>query len=281
MTLALGALLLVGCPAKKEAIPGKPAERPLVIASIPPLAHLLDQLRWDQLDVAVLLPEGKSPLLTDARAGLPAAASRAKIFFGLGLPFEAPLVQQLKAVAGDLEEVETSDSVGRMPGQGGAAKDPHVWLDPTLARVLAKNMAEALIDLDGDKEKEVEANLAGLLADLATLDLEVKGILEPVKGATLHVAHPAYGYFCKRYGLKQVSTGSGSEALQRLVKEAAAAGARGIYVQSFALSRALRSAAAGLKLRVITLDPLARDYSSGMRDLATILRESATPPPRQ
>ncbi len=277
LPLILTALCSVGCP--KKQIPEGEAPKLMVVASIPPLAHLLDQLRWDELEVEVLLNKGASPAVASPDAALPPRAAHARLLFRLKLPFEKPLVSRLKDAASELDLVDAADGIELQRRGGGALPDPHVWLDPTLAKTIARNMAEALIDLNRRKKMVVEANLATLLAELDELDRELAAMLSPIKGSTIHMLHPALGYFCKRYGLRQKSMGvwdraPDKAALGAYLAQAAEGGAVALFAQSFTASKGVTAAISRAGLRVVALDALARDYMAGMRDIATALREN-------
>ncbi len=271
-------LLLTGCPNKKKISSGK-SEPVVILVSIPPLAHLLDQLRWDEVEVEVLLKKAKSPAVANPKAVLPLHAARARLFFGLDLPFEEVLMDRLEDEADQLEVVDIKDGIPLLRQGGGALPDPHIWLDPTLAQDLARNMAAALISLDSGKKEAVEANLATLLEDLRLLDVELKAQLEPIKGASIYVLHGAFEYFCRRYGLKQISMNVWGKApkpkaLASFVNRAAKAGADALFAQRFNYSDALSKAVKEPNLPVVTLDALPRDYLSGLRNIATTLQEN-------
>lgn len=83
--------------------------------------------------------------------------------------------------------------------------DPHVWLDPVLSIELARNIKDSLIELMPQHTSEFEANFNKLEGDLKEIDQEFKSTIESSKTKSLLVAHGAYGYWEKRYGIEQIS----------------------------------------------------------------------------
>jgi zinc transport system substrate-binding protein len=83
--------------------------------------------------------------------------------------------------------------------------DPHVWLDPILAIDLAKNIQTTLSTIMPEHKAEFENNFNKLKNELEKLDQEFKMTIDHSKTKYILVAHAAYGYWEKRYGIKQIA----------------------------------------------------------------------------
>ena len=75
--------------------------------------------------------------------------------------------------------------------------DPHIWLDPSNAKVILKEMAEHLIEKDQKNASVYKSNLKKALKDLDKLTKNVKSDLN--KDFKSIVFHDAYQYFEKRF----------------------------------------------------------------------------------
>ena len=75
--------------------------------------------------------------------------------------------------------------------------DPHIWLDPSNAKVILKEMAEHLIEKDKKNASVYKSNLKKALKDLDKLTKDVKSDLN--KDFKSIVFHDAYQYFEKRF----------------------------------------------------------------------------------
>ena len=75
--------------------------------------------------------------------------------------------------------------------------DPHIWLDPSNAKVILKEMAEHLIEKDKKNASVYKSNLKKALKDLDKLTKNVKSDLN--KDFKSIVFHDAYQYFEKRF----------------------------------------------------------------------------------
>ena len=83
--------------------------------------------------------------------------------------------------------------------------DPHVWLDPILSITLAENIKNALVDLNPEGKETFEANFQQLKTQLEDLDQSFTDIVSKSDKKEILVSHAAYGYWEKRYGIKQIS----------------------------------------------------------------------------
>ena len=75
--------------------------------------------------------------------------------------------------------------------------DPHIWLDPSNAKIILKEMAEHLIEKDQKNASVYKSNLKKALKDLDKLTKTVKSDLN--KDFKSIVFHDAYQYFEKRF----------------------------------------------------------------------------------
>ncbi|BFM50937.1 zinc ABC transporter substrate-binding protein [Marinomonas sp. THO17] len=82
--------------------------------------------------------------------------------------------------------------------------DPHVWLSPENAKVLAAAVAQRLSDIDSQNASYYKANLAKFEQGVAAVDAQVKASLAKVHDVPYIVFHDGYSYFEQQYGLNHV-----------------------------------------------------------------------------
>ncbi len=163
--------------------------------------------------------------------------------------------------------------------------DPHIWLDPKRAVTIAETMCQAMVRADPPRAERYRENLAALQADLRALDERIAQTLAPLRGRTLYVFHPAYGYFAESYGLRQVAVERhGKEPAARevteLIEQARAENAKVIFVQPQFSQRSAKVIAGEIGGAVVPMDPLARDYLGNLQRMAeTVARRLGEVPP--
>jgi zinc transport system substrate-binding protein len=105
--------------------------------------------------------------------------------------------------------------------------DPHLWLDPIYAEQMATAIKDELAKQMPDQADYFEAQYNKLNKKLETIDKKLADTIQNSKTNEIIVSHGAYGYWEKRYGLKQISvtglTGSSEPSqkdLENIVKTA-------------------------------------------------------------
>lgn len=285
-----------------------PPEPISVFVSIEPQADFVMRIGGDRVRVEVLVGPGQSPATYSVNARQMAALSNAAVLFTIGVPFEKVLLPKLRSAVPGLRIVDTGKGIQRRqmeahehddeaehqaehehhqehPGNEHSGEkhvhsgdDPHIWLDPMLVLIQARTIAGTLAELDPDGGEIFQANLAAFEQELKRLHAELTETLAPVRGKTLMVFHPAFGYFCDAYGLKQMAIeiqGKSPKArdLADLVRRAQAENVRVIFVQKQFSRKSADALAASIRGAVVAIDPLARDYIGNLTRMAEEVRK--------
>ncbi|MBL0443375.1 zinc ABC transporter substrate-binding protein ZnuA [Aeromonas veronii] len=79
--------------------------------------------------------------------------------------------------------------------------DPHIWLGPTQAKVIARAIASELGKLDPANQARYDANLAAFDTKVDAKDKVIAGQMKAVNEKGYFVFHEAYGYWERHYGM--------------------------------------------------------------------------------
>lgn len=82
--------------------------------------------------------------------------------------------------------------------------DPHIWLNPQLAKQEVQKISDSIIAKDQRNKDIYIQNTKQLLAQLDELDKTYKNSLTQCKENYFVTSHAAFGYMASRYGLKQI-----------------------------------------------------------------------------
>jgi len=145
-----------------------------------------------------------------------------------------------------------------------AKKDPHIWLDPVLAKKQAQNIADGLIKLDPQNANYYQQNANDYKAKLDMLDNEIKTDLSACDKKDFLAFHDAFSYFSKEYGLHQHTIVGGLDpeteptapALQQITKDAQSLGLNVIFTEEAANPRVSQVIADEIHGKVLILSPL-------------------------
>lgn len=195
--LAMLTLLVSGCS-------HQPAghTKPIVAASIFPLANLVQQVTGPAIDVVSLVPPGISPHGFEINPRAAAAMHHARLIVRVGVNLDPwarpanPRPDQRVVTMADLLGVPTGANTG------GSFPNPHLWLDPVLAREFIVKLTPVLAAAFPEDRAAIEANSAKLVTQLDQLDEEYRRELAPYKGDPIVTFHNAFNRLADRYGLK-------------------------------------------------------------------------------
>lgn len=306
--LVLTALALAGC-REKEA----PASVLRVVATVPPVAGFVERIGGDRVDVTVMVPPGASPHAFEPRPSQMEAVSRAELYVkvGSGIEFELAWMPRLVSLNEAMTVVDASRGVDIIEYDGGQAHeedgheghddeegheemvhedhdghdhdheggaDPHIWLAPDNAAVMARNIYEALASADPEGRDYYRANLEGFTEELRALDGALSEVLSGLRGRKIMVYHPAWTYLTNEYGIVQVPIErEGKEAtpsgIASLIAQARADDVRVIFASPEFSTRSAEVVAREIGGRVVLVSPLEKDYVENMKKVAAAFAE--------
>jgi len=243
------------------------AEKINVIASIVPLADFAKQIGGEQVEVTLLLPPGASPHIYEPTPKTLRDVSRAKIFIkvGAGLEFWA---EKIINASGNKNLVVVIASSGipllqRTLSHHQSGVDPHIWLDPAIARTIVTKIETALIEVDPHHAKLYEARASAYKTTLSQLDREIAEKIKAFKTKEYVTFHPAWNYFSKRYGLSvagviEESPGKepGPKHLAQIVKEINRIGRKVVFVEPQFNPKIAEAVARECNAEIVFLDPI-------------------------
>ena len=100
-------------------------------------------------------------------------------------------------------------------------EDPHIWLSPANAKIMAANICESLCNQYPMHSETFQSNLKVLFSDLDTLEAYGQAQLSTLRHHDLITFHDGFGYFAEAFGLhilEAVEEESGSEASAQELK---------------------------------------------------------------
>lgn len=263
-----------------------------VFVSILPQKYFVEQIGRDKVDVEVMVQPGSSPHTYEPKPRQMAALSNSRLYFAIGVTFEKVWLKRILSANPSLKIVKTDEGIEKIPmishshdEEEGRARhshgepDPHIWLSPPLVLTQARNVLAALQEADPGNYDFFESNYKAFASKIMDLDSELRDIFRGKAGMAFLVFHPAWGYFAKAYGLKQVPIETeGKEPkpaqLQGLLRKAKEKGIRVVFLQPQVPSRSAEKAAKELGGQIITVDPLALDWAQNLKEVASKFREA-------
>jgi len=277
---AFALALLVSCTAEEAAPPasgGAPAAGgvPTIAVTIEANRYLAARIGGERMRVIYPVPADADPLLWEPDRAAVASLQGADLVLlnGAGLERWRDRVSLAPSKTVTLAEEYRSEwltfagTVEHQHGPEGAhthtGADPHVWMDPLLAKRHAARIAAELAARFPAHAAELRARAAEVAADLDDLDRRLRDARAP-GSAPLLANHPAYDYLARRYGWTIRSYDLDPETLPAagLALPGAPADAKWILWES-APAPEVESAARALGYRSVVIAPCEHTPESG------------------
>lgn len=262
-----------------------------VLVSVSPHKFFVEKIAGDTVKVRLLVPAGTSSHTFEPSPKQMLEAAKADAWFFIGEFFENRAMQAFKSYNQNMRFIDlrkdlsliTVDANGKHQGcschghKAGQA-DLHIWLSPRLAKIQAKTIANALIELYPENQKLYLSNLNLFLSELEELDQEITKILAPLKQRIIMVSHPAYAYFVRDYDLSQLpiefeGKDPSPKQLTNVMNEAKNANIKTIFIQLQYNNKGAYLIAKSIGARVVILDPYSENYIETMRAIARSFAE--------
>ncbi len=247
-----------------------------IVVSIIPQKVFVKKIGGDKVDVTVMVKNGASPHTYTPKPSQMKKLSKAKLYLSIGVEFEKVWLGKFINQNKSMLIVDTSMDINKttLHHHNEEELDPHVWVDPINVKVIAQNIYEALVKVDKTNEKYYKENLDSFIKEIDEVDQNIKNILKDTpKGATFMVFHPAWGYFAKRYGLKQLAVevegkSPKMKALVKIIQKAKKERVQAIFTQPEFSDRASQTISQQLHIKVIKASTLAENWGENLESLA-------------
>jgi len=266
----------------------------LISVSIVPEKYFVEQIAGDDFEVNIIIPPGASHSDYDPSPSNMAAMGRSVAYFRMGsIGFEQSLIDKIAELNPnmkiyDLSEgvhlVESPEVLGDVQCQENyhhhhhGSYDQHIWMSARKAKIIAKNICNAVSGLKPDRASFYHDNLTAFLQKMDTLDAVTQRKLADLSVHAFVIFHPALTYYAEDYGLEQIPLEvDGKEPsvawMQRVVTEIENKNVRLIFTQGeYSQAAAVAvSETTGVELQAI--NPLSEAWETEFERITDIISE--------
>lgn len=265
--------------------------KPSIMVSIPPQKALVEALVKDEVEIAVLLQPGQSPANYTLSPKQLGHFANVNLYFAVGAPMEDFILPRIESNYPNIQIVDTSAGIRKRilddhshddhhSDHGHShVYDPHVWLSPGLIKIQLRHYSRKLKELLPDLSDTIDQRAKAFLEEVDLVDEELSGKLKELRGKTIFVYHPAFGYFLDRYGLRQETVELGGKQpspkqLRKLIEKAKEQQVKVIFVQPQFQRRSAQALANAIGARVAEIDSLAGNYLENLRHMGEAIASS-------
>jgi zinc transport system substrate-binding protein len=258
-----------------------------ILVSVAPYTEITKEIAGNSFEVILIVPPGLSSHSFEPTPKQIFQASKASIWFCIGESFEPKMLKAFESQDPGISVVDlrtgiplikdSHDESGELHEHSGY--DPHIWMSPKLMQEQAKTIAHSIVKLYPEYKKEITQNLDIVLEKLDSLDRYIRKTLSTKKSLNIFVSHPAYGYFCKEYGLHEYSIEQegkdpSPKQLTELIKKAKKDNIHTIFSQNQYSIKGAEQVAKAIGANLVCLNPYSEQYFDAMRTIADAFAKS-------
>ncbi len=174
------------------------------ISSFYPLYEFAQQVGQDKVDVQLLVPEGVEPHDWEPTIQDVQQMQKSNLIIINGFGFEN-WVESLEEMNYQGIVVDTSKRINTNDHDKNSIlqnKDPHIWLNPILAKAQVQSIADAFSKSDPKNQKFYQKNAQSYMIELDRLDSKIRNDLSACSQDFI-AFHDAFSYFAYEYDLHQ------------------------------------------------------------------------------
>ncbi|MFA7654359.1 MAG: metal ABC transporter substrate-binding protein [Candidatus Magasanikbacteria bacterium] len=274
--LFIGILFLSGCNFSHKNVDN--TDKIKIAATIFPLYDIVKTVGGEKIDSILILPPGSSPHTYEVSPGQINDARGSRLLFTVGGEVDN-WAKDIANVIDGVKIVELNQFLKLKPfnpfnsnhisldapesGGGSVDMDPHAWLDPNNAQIMAEQISTDLGEVDPINKDYYETNAQNFVVSLKSKDQEWQNKLQNLAKKDLIVFHDAWGYFADHFDLHiagafepfpgKSPTPQYLINLQNLIKKD---NITALFVEPQLSKEAISTFASDLKVKVNILDPL-------------------------
>lgn len=257
LTAVVGAwaLLLAAVSSSSPALAQKPLN---VVATTSMIADAVRQVGGERVQVTALMGPGVDPHTYRQTRSDIVAMTKADVVFWHGLYLEAQLEDFFKDLSKRKIVIALAEALPKdqlLDNSAYAGRyDPHVWMDPSMWKVVVAAARDSLVKLDPKSAEMFNANMQRHLAEIDTLIAYAAKSLAtvPQSSRVLITAHDAFNYFGRAHnyevlGIQGISTESeaGLKQIEDLVNVIVTRKIGAIFIESSVSDRNVKALVEG------------------------------------
>lgn len=288
LSLAVVVLLGAGCVqnTSQSNLNADTEQRVRVAATLYPVYDLVRTVGGDDIEVNLIVPAGVSEHYFDPTPSTIKSLQGVETIFAIGQGLDGwvesmaknvtdaaviTLDQNVPLKSGEVHEHEEGEHEEEEEGEENV--DPHYWLDPTNAIIMAQTIARELSAIDPDNAQEYDERANVFIGQLQEKDPEWSARIAALPKKHMVTFHDAFHYFADHFELEVVATFEpfpGKEPtpqyLKNLEKEINEHNVRVLFLEPQLSERSLQTFARDHGITLGTLDPL-----GGLEDRLTYI----------
>lgn len=254
----------------------------VITVSIEPFRFFTSVIAGDSYTINVIVPPGASPATYEPPPAVIKGISNSGLMIINGyLGFEMAWIDRLLGLNEKIEVLRLADSQDLIASESHrhndiihySGVDPHFWMSPMRARIIARDIKDFLVKYDPDREEVYVTNYMRLDSMIMETDAYIRSILNESGAESFMIFHPSLTYFARDYGLEQITVETeGKEPspseLKNLIDRGREENMKTIFVQREFDTKNARLIGEEIGAETVVIDPLSNDWIRSVKEIA-------------
>jgi zinc transport system substrate-binding protein len=263
-------------------------DRPVITVSIAPYKYFVEKIAGDDFKINVMVPAGADPHIYEPVPNQISGLRKSEAYISNGfLDFETTWLDRFCEVNKTMKLLSLSNNIDPLEPhhshevEDTETADPHYWVSPDCAKIMAKTLKEFLITLKPERREFYETNNAKFDSIIDNIDNEAQQLFADCIKRAFMIYHPNLGYLARYYNLEEISVEyEGKEPppsrFKYLIDRARAENLKTIFVQKEFDAKNAQAIANEIGAKIEIINPLSEDWDDAMRGIIEALYKSLT-----
>jgi len=261
----------------------------IITVSIAPYKYFIEKIAGNDFRVNVMVPSGANPHIYEPFPGQISDLRKSVAYISNGyLGFEMTWLDRFYEVNSSMQKLSLGDSIVPLEsdhhheGEHVETADPHYWVSPGCAKIMAGNLKDFLIRLNPSGREYYEANYIVLDSIIGSVDSLAGELFSSSGNKAFMIYHPNLGYLARDYGLEEITVEyEGKEPppsrMKYLIDRARKENLKYIFVQKEYDVKNAKAIADEIGAEIVIIDPLSENWESSTREIIKALHKSLEP----
>ncbi|MGD0342358.1 MAG: zinc ABC transporter substrate-binding protein [Bacteroidales bacterium] len=260
----------------------------IITISIAPYSYFVSEIGGNDFRVNIMVPPGSNPHIYEPYPEQISHLRKSVAYISNGyLGFEMTWLDRFYEINKTMRRLSLGDKIDpiasseKREGRHSEGADPHYWVSPSCALVMASEVRDLLSQLNPAEMQKYHSNCDSLIMKIKATDAKARSLFAGFSGKSFMIYHPNLAYLARDYGLKEIAVEfEGKEPppsrLKELIDIAAADDIKTIFVQKEYDSKNAREIAREIGGHIVIIDPLSENWEKSTNDIIKALYDSFT-----
>ena len=258
----------------------------IITVSIAPFKYFVEEIAGNDFSVNIMVPAGADPHTYEPFPEQISKLRKSVAYISNGyLGFEMNWLDRFYETNRAMKRLSLGDKIDPLtsithPERGHMeGADPHYWVSPKCALIMASSVKGLLCELNPVKKQKYEKNLQVLTSKIQEVDSKARELFSNIPGRCFMIYHPNLAYIARDYSLEEIPVEfEGKEPspsrMKELIDRARKDNIRTIFVQREYDTKNAKAIAGEIGARVILIDPLSENWQKSTMDIIDALHKS-------